>query len=219
MPNLVCLLACEIANESDTDFESRPIPDVAVEFSKWVIGKCRPRDRWASVIGRLLLLEALRTLGARDISLRDLGRRDDNSPTVPHPFCGSISHTAEMVVAVAAPSGSIGIDIESDKLAPLHSNRICTFFSDNEQLQLKDQNEFMMFTYLWTRKEALVKATGRSLDEVLRQSVLRDRVFLDGRLWHLRSRCLSLAHHCAIAWDRRPLQLHFRMLNFSTLAP
>ena len=219
MSDAVRVLACEIANESDADFESRPLPQVEAEFKDWLTNKRRARDQWASIVGRLLLLEALRTLGARDIGLCDLGRRDDHSPIVPHPFCGSISHTAEVVVAVAAAYGAIGVDVESDKLTKEHSDRIQTSFSKEERMYLNGKNATAMFAWLWTRKEALVKATGCSLDEVLRVSVLEDQIVLNSRSWYLQSLRLDQMHHCSIAWDHRPLQLKPRMLAFSSLAP
>jgi len=212
---VILVFTCEIARTSDVAFDVYPIPDVAPELREVLSKKRRVRDRWATIIGRLLLLQALRAIGVRDVELGDLRSGEDGSPVAPYPLSCSISHTSELVAAAVAPFGSVGIDVESEELAKPFVAAAGARFSDSERCRLQGQEE--TFAYMWTRKEALAKAAGRSLDEVLGQSVLGDRLEFAGRTWHLRSRRLGLAHHCALAWDRHPDQLKVHSIDVASL--
>ena len=214
-----CLLACELPAECDRKPDAALIGKLAPDLREWVLGKRRARDQWASVVGRLLLMEALRALGAANVRLGDLGRRPDNSPMIPPPFAGSIAHTTEMVVAAAASRGAIGVDLEAGARARRHADEVATFFTASERSVLQGDREGwrMTFVEIWTRKEALAKASGRPLDVVFGQPVMEDALTFDGRAWNLSSLPLARDHCCAIAWDHRPLQPAFSKLALASL--
>lgn len=82
-----------------------------------------------------------------------------------HPLNFSLSHT-KCAIAVAVDSQPVGIDIESiasaRRLEPLFLDR--TMNADEQALIRESADPCLVFTELWTRKEALVKALGTGLN-------------------------------------------------------
>lgn len=88
------------------------------------------------------------------------------------------------------------------------------YFSQKERAELTSEDDHKSFAYVWTRKEALVKATGRSLDEVLSEPVLQHTVRFDNRVWHLHSLHVGSSHQCAIVHDHPVREVCIRMIDF-----
>jgi phosphopantetheinyl transferase len=213
----VQLSYCSIACLPDALFRSLPMPDLAADLARWLSVKKQARDVWASVIGRLLLLRSRHALGADQCRLVDLERLAAGDPKLPTSYCGSISHNEEMVAAVAAPAGAIGIDIEPRELPSDYRRSAASNFSPEERSLLREEGGSDLFAFLWTRKEALAKASGHALQDILAFPVLTDDPVLKVRQWHLRSLVLRTTQQCAIAFDQRSLDLRFDEVSFQSL--
>lgn len=81
----------------------------------------------------------------------------------------SVAHSGDNV-AVAIAHTPIGIDIEQQQIAHIDWQLISqTYFSASEQILLaQDPQPQSLFALLWTRKEAILKATGAGLNEDMR---------------------------------------------------
>lgn len=83
----------------------------------------------------------------------------------------SVSHTSEMAVIAIACDAEVGVDIEMvdrdvDRLAIAQR-----FFAPSEATSLMDPENADQFFLFWTLKEAILKATGLGISELLHQVV------------------------------------------------
>jgi 4'-phosphopantetheinyl transferase len=109
----------------------------------------------------------------------------------------NISHSHEMVVFAFTQKFPLGIDIE--KIEPTFKDSVAErYFSEAEYAQLiglPEPQQIPAFYWIWSRKEALVKATGqglhfplKSFSVSLQQDVEQLHFEQDGyALWHLES--------------------------------
>ena len=118
-------------------------------------GKLVPRRRLEYLAGRLAARAALQSAGADDPFIG----RHDGAPVWPSGYCGSISHSAGLAVAVAARSRdwrSLGIDIEAR--FPAHRERILTTAMDADELAVAQAStDPWVWTRAWAAKEAAFK--------------------------------------------------------------
>ena len=105
--------------------------------------------------GRLAARTALQTLGADDLVVG----RNDSAPVWPIGYCGSISHSAELAVAIVARSRhwrALGIDIE----VRFAANRIRVMqqaMSVDEFCVAQASVDPWVWTRAWAAKEAAYK--------------------------------------------------------------
>jgi 4'-phosphopantetheinyl transferase len=78
----------------------------------------------------------------------------------------NVSHSHDMVIIAISP-GRIGIDVEYVKENFDFSGMLTACFCEQEIAHILDGNGIFNFYKLWTRKEALLKATGEGLTENL----------------------------------------------------
>jgi len=97
----------------------------------------------------------------------------------------NISKTKDLAVVAIGTSGKVGVDIERIEPDFDYSEIIVNYFSKKEQESIKSSIENIantQFFYLWTRKEALVKALGVGLDCDLKEmEVVNKEVVLQGQ--------------------------------------
>lgn len=72
------------------------------------------------------------------------------------------SHSGNLAVIAVSPT-SIGIDVETIDLLFEYQNIVDYCFNEEEQLLLKASNPLLNFYHLWTRKEAILKASGEGI--------------------------------------------------------
>lgn len=117
-------------------------------------------DRKCFVLGRMLLKKGLKKFDLQ-ADLNDLGYQKSGKPFLSS-VCFSISHSKGKVICVVSDEGEIGVDIEVDR--PLELNHFEAFFKKEEWLDILGAEEpKKRFYWYWTRKEAVIKATGKTL--------------------------------------------------------
>ncbi len=100
----------------------------------------------------------------------------------------NITHSGNHTYLAFSPF-SIGIDAEIFN-PDFDTQSIIDFcFSDEERALLSDGNYLVNFYTIWTRKEALLKATGEGLCEDMKQvTILEDEVIRQGKKYFLATR-------------------------------
>ena len=150
------------------------------------IGDFNPRDRviFLSRHARMALHISAEKSGAR------LGELVKDKNGVPQPFDGtywSVSHKTLYVCGVVAPT-PIGIDIERIRS---FSDGLFRKAATQRELELADMenDSVMAFFRFWTAKEAVLKATGIGIKDLLKcriQKILDEnhlQIFYEGQDW------------------------------------
>jgi 4'-phosphopantetheinyl transferase len=86
------------------------------------------------------------------------------STTTPLHF--NLSHCGDLALIAVSWLGPIGVDVERVRLVKDVSDLVARFFSERENelfQKLPDDQKPIAFFNLWTRKEALLKATGEGI--------------------------------------------------------
>ena len=145
----------------------------------------RWQDAQAHLLGRLLLVEGLETLGIDRQAIPPLLYTDHQRPYLDLHIDFSITHSGDYVLCALSERMRVGADIE--KIRPIALADMQLSFSEKEWTKIMaapDPNR-QLFDH-WTRKEAVAKADGRGM------SVVHEIVLLDGQArikdvtWHLR---------------------------------
>jgi 4'-phosphopantetheinyl transferase len=122
----------------------------------------------------------------------------------------SLSYSTDSIAIAIAQHQAIGIDIESKDAHKLDWQSISQhYFSPTEQALLQQQTQANLFLLWWTRKEALLKATGAGLSEDMQYLQVNDGIHrIDKPLtspyhqgeqtWHIQSFDLT-AHYISVA--------------------
>lgn len=94
----------------------------------------------------------------------------------------NISYTNNYVSIATTTSGRIGIDIEYIK--PIKYKKNLRQFTPSEwEFITTSTDSINAFYYLWTRKEALVKAHGKGITLLPKISGLNDKVYLEDKYY------------------------------------
>jgi 4'-phosphopantetheinyl transferase len=155
-----------------------PVPAGVLEF--------KPRDR---VIFLSRHARAALQLSAEKCGVR-LGKLAKDENGVPQPFEGifwSVTHKTQYVAGVAAPNPT-GIDIE--RIRRFSDGLFKKTAADREwALADMEKNSVMTFFRFWTAKEAVLKATGIGIKDLLKcriHQIVDDnhlRIHYEGRDW------------------------------------
>lgn len=171
-------------------------------FRKEVLKYVKYNDRLLCLIGKLLVWRLYKQEGYTITDFeKNFKRNDNNKPLIEDWKCFNISHSGQMViVALSDFSDEIGIDLEMiDHSTEVFS--LLSFFCDEEQSLIKnDKNPHGRFFEIWTRKEALLKATGVGIiDGLSHFSCLQDIVMLNGKTWKIDQLGVSEGFSCSLA--------------------
>jgi 4'-phosphopantetheinyl transferase len=120
-----------------------------------------PADCQIRIMGKLLLRKMIHKFGLiQIISLDNLVYNAYNRPYFPGDFDFNISHSGDIVVCAALIGGKIGIDIEKICPGPSYSALNVLFSVSEQRLVQSSTDPLSAFFGLWTKKEALLKASG-----------------------------------------------------------
>lgn len=172
--------------------------------------------RQQSVIGRILVGLLLSELGPSDGSLSPIDDFRDGAPGSILGHGVSISHGGDYVLAAAARGCSVGVDVEPDDLTS--RLRIARLFAPAEQSAIfASSAPGLQLARLWTRKEAVAKASGYGLDELLSVQLDSDGVFLGHKKWHTAHLTQLPGHAVAVASNLKIDGACFRALTLDEL--
>ena len=100
---------------------------------------------------------------------------ENGKPTLAEEIAGAgihfnLAHTGELALLAVTRIGRIGVDVESVRSVKNVDELVARFFSSRENAlfqKVPEENKPAAFFNLWTRKEALLKATGEGITRSL----------------------------------------------------
>jgi 4'-phosphopantetheinyl transferase len=194
----------------------RQQPNLLIESEAIVADRFRFQgDRNRFTIGRhalRLLLSKYFSVAPELISVSaEKGRKPVvNNPSFQVHF--NISHSGDWVLLVFAKQ-EVGIDIECIVPEFEFKDILNEYFNVQEQsCVFSSANPPAAFYYLWTRKESLIKAAGRGLQENIKQLDVLDKdsvTKIDSKVWKLMSFKLQESYPAALAYSHDPARILF----------
>jgi 4'-phosphopantetheinyl transferase len=159
----------------------------------------RHRQAWITSAAGLLLLEyTMREAGFADFALAELVYPEDRKPCCPGRPDFNISHSHSAVYCALAEQGRVGVDVE--KIRPLDT---AGFERMIDAQELAEAGGDTPFFEVWTRKEAVLKAQGRSgVWDMHRVSLDFEQQNADfkGERWQVRALPADAGYAAALAW-------------------
>lgn len=128
-------------------------------------------DAYNFLLGRLLLKKGLIQLGFSGDLVNNIYYNEKEKPLLKETFF-SIAHSKNLVACAISTEHVLGLDIEMSRNIDRKYFRHC--FSDSEwNSVLKDESMHTFYTY-WTQKEAILKANGVGLDQLMNIQLQKD---------------------------------------------
>jgi 4'-phosphopantetheinyl transferase len=119
-------------------------------------------DRVRTLTGKLLLQEAIQKAGLSPTLMESLSYTNYKRPFITKDVDFNITHAGNCVACVAGRSMRVGIDVEDIK--PIQVDDILPVLRDEELAEMRRSNASPeTILRFWTRKEAIVKASGEGL--------------------------------------------------------
>lgn len=160
----------------------------------------RWQDQHASLLGKIMLLKALKTL-APHLSLANLSLTPHGRPYFPNAsFDFNISHANNLVMCGVSPT-RIGVDVE--QVLPISLSDFESHFTPEEFLHMQEApNPLLAFYTHWTQKEAVLKAMGTGLSVPLIDITLKDKLaYYQQNPWNVHSGQLPDGSVYAVAFQ------------------
>lgn len=147
-------------------------------FKRW-------QDAQTSLMGKIMLLRALKKLTYPDNILEQIEYNAYGKPELPHlPIHFSISHS-EIAAVVALSFNPVGVDIE--RIKPIQLEDFKRFLTPSEWEALQTSSDPLdAFYTLWTQKEAVLKGIGQGLNIPLTEICIEgNTAYYQGEKWSL----------------------------------
>lgn len=124
----------------------------------------QPRDRYNFVLGRTLAHHLVRARGAAGPCVFSLG--PNGKPYLPGGAAYNLSHSGNWIACAVSRHEPIGIDVETFARLNDHRALLPTITHPAERGhidQASADDHLALFKRCWTRKEAVLKATGKGI--------------------------------------------------------
>jgi 4'-phosphopantetheinyl transferase len=147
------------AKISDIFFESKAqnVLNALPVSKQQTLGKIKLKEIYhASLAGYALLKEALQRFGLEYHTLKDIEFPHLKKPYFPQGPDFNISHTHDRVICAISTDVQVGVDIEKE--VSLEKYQLKKYFNEEELLYINEDKG--RFYEVWTKKEAILKATG-----------------------------------------------------------
>lgn len=120
-------------------------------------------DAHTSLIGKLLLIQALQDSGFAETDLSQLTYNEFGRPSIPGAMDFNISHSENLVLCAVSANGTIGIDVEAVKPIDKSDFYNCWTPAEAKAIYGNPEDDTAFYSH-WTKKEAVVKAIGNGLN-------------------------------------------------------
>lgn len=170
---------------NETEFNSY-LDKLPPSLKNKVLKLRRWQDAYASLFGKLLLKAALANCGFSSFTFDDLQYTSFNRPFIEGDIDFNLSHSGAFVVCALSNEGKVGVDIEEVKAINLEHFE--SQFTADEWLNITGATDpYREFYSCWTKKEAILKASGEGLNIPLNQvQLFDDHGVLNKNKWHIK---------------------------------
>jgi len=160
------------------------------------------RDAYNYILGRLMLLQALKNSNLTNLSLEDIHYNKDEKPLIDGLYF-SISHSEDMVVCSYSIDENLGIDIEQKRV--LEMGNFKDWFTSKEWEEIyADAKPLSIFFRKWTQKESVLKAAGVGLSQLANIDLISDEsAKLNDKEWYLHSISIRENYPCTICSTKK----------------
>lgn len=157
----------------------------------------RRADQVRTLTGKLLMKEAIVQAGFSPELMHSISYTNFKRPYIAEHFDFNITHSGHCVACAAGFNMKLGIDVE--EIHPISINDITMVLRDEELDEMKRTNASPeTILRFWTRKEAIVKASGQGLymqpQEIYFIDGLTARAGAD--IWYLHELDVDPGHIC-----------------------
>jgi 4'-phosphopantetheinyl transferase len=119
-------------------------------------------DQVRTLTGKLLLREAIKEAGLSAELMNSIGYTDFKRPYISDEFDFNITHSGNCVALALGHNMKLGIDVE--EITSISPDDILTVLREDELEEMRrTQADATQVLRFWTRKEAIVKASGEGL--------------------------------------------------------
>lgn len=169
------------------------------------------KDKKARLLARLMVLYALKMDNAEHL-IHKWTVTDFQKPHIPTWKNFNISHSGNWVILLCS-NNKIGVDVEAVDLRPHHD--IVTLLHTNEREYVNNaKDKTAAFYTIWTRKEALLKATGTGLINKLDAfNCVQPEMMYNEVLWHFSHIALNADHVCTACSETEGPQFKMCLFN------
>jgi 4'-phosphopantetheinyl transferase len=185
-----------------------PMKKRLASFRRW-------EDAHLSLVGKLLLLQALRNLSITGLALNDLVYNKHQRPHFESKVDFNISHSGNYVVCAVSPYSRVGIDLEQcNTKVPVDD--LLRYFAPAERMMVQSSDDPVTSFYrLWTRKEAALKAYGTGITNALNQVIcLEDSVRIAEACYIFQEVPVVPGYLCTVATSQRGVAFDIREYKF-----
>jgi 4'-phosphopantetheinyl transferase len=167
-----------------------------LKFMRW-------QDRHANLMGKILLLEALKKVGYDRNSLSHITYNTYGKPSLNDDIDFNISHSGEYILCAITKGMTLGLDIE--QIRPVDLNDFSTVMTPQQwqDITMADDPIRKFFTY-WVMKESVIKADSRGLSIPLLDIHFDvNNVRISNNLWHIVNLEIDSEYCAALATNQK----------------
>lgn len=181
----------------------RVLQDKVLRFRRW-------QDQHMSLMGKLLLLEAMMVQGQGPDCLEQLEVDENNRPYIADAADFNISHSGGAVVCAVANQATVGIDVELLRWLQPDNFTLCMTHQQIEMFHLAGDPSKELLK-MWVAKESVAKAYGVGLGTDFRKMICSaESIKVDQNLYHLHPLQFDSEYLCCVATSSSQceIQLH-----------
>jgi 4'-phosphopantetheinyl transferase len=177
----------------------------------------RWQDRQASLIGKILLYQALKKYDYNDDCLKRITHNQHGRPFIDDEIDFNISHSGDCVACSITTAGRVGIDIE--KINKINIEDFRGYFGPQEWNHICDSNNpCVVFYRYWTMYESVLKADGLGLSSEFSNITLHNnKAKLGGKCWFVKSLEINPEYICSIATDNENRHFNFIEIKYNDI--
>lgn len=163
----------------------------------------RWQDKYLHLLGKLLLIEGLKSYGLSDRLLEKLQYNKYGKPFLQDKGVDfNISHSGYFAICAISSTTSVGVDLE--KMGSVDFNDYKKVFTEHEWRSIEGSPQpLTTFFTFWSRKESVIKADGRGISIPLNSiDVLNDFTRFEDQVWYLKDIFINEDYSACVASNR-----------------
>lgn len=191
-----------------------PLPDA---IKQKITRYLRWQDQTACLLGKHLLLTALKSYGFDENCLGRLQCTKYNRPYLDWPGDFNLSHSGNYVVCAISDCSRVGVDVEKKRDIELKDFQRYMSSTEWNAIHQSNKPHDRFFDY-WTKKESVIKADGRGLSAPLDEVELQNHsATLSDKTWRLHRIHLDACHPCCLAANKEDKDIEAIALDYANL--